>query len=388
VRRRPRIAIAGALAQKPRVAGHTWVFLQYLLGLRRLGFDVLLIDRLEPGMAVDAAGEPCPPEQSENLRYLLQVALEFDLVQSFVVLCDGGTRTIGWPRARVIEWLRDSVCLLNIMGYLDDEDLLGQAAKRVFLDIDPGIGQMWRELGLADVFAGHDAYVTIGGNIGRPDCGIPTCGLPWIASRQPVVLDQWPVTPGPADGPFTSIATWRGTYAPIEYRGRTYGQRVHEFRRFAAVPRHTGRPFRLALDIDPREQGDLALLKGNDWSLVSPRRVAATPSSYRAFIQESKAEFMVAKTIVVDTRSGWFSDRSICYLASGRPVLVQDTGLDGLYPVGQGLVTYRTEEEAIAGVDEIWTDFPRHARAAREIACEYFDATKVLGRLLERIDVA
>jgi hypothetical protein len=382
------VVLAGSLAQKPHLGGHTWVFLQYLLGFRRLGWDVLFLDRLEPAMCVDEGGRPCGVEQSINMRYFLDVMNRFGLNDAYSLSYDRGTHVFGLQMPDVIERTRHAAFLLNVMGFLADEDVLASARRRVFLDIDPSVGQMWCELGLADIFRGHDAYVTIGENIGRADCDIPTCGLPWLRFRQPVVLDQWPVTPAPANGRFTSIATWRGTYSPIEYRGRTYGQRVHEFRRFATVPPLTGRSFQLALDIDPSEQRDLAMLRDNAWSLTMPRFVAGTPASYRTFIQRSKAEFMVAKNIVVETNSGWFSDRSSCYLASGRPVLVQDTGLASLYPVGMGLLTFRTLDEAVAGVEEICGNYDKHARAAREIASAYFDSDKVLTPLLETLAAA
>ena len=378
----PTIAIAGALAQKPWVAGHTWVFLQYVRGLQRLGYDVLFIDRLDAGMSVDAAGQPCDAEVSVNLRYFLDVAEAFGFSENFAILVDDGT-TIGLTRDEVCGRLRQSVGLINVMGYLQDEELLACPPRRVFLDIDPGVGQMWRDLGLADLFAGHDAFVTIGENIGDESCDVPTCGLPWITTRQPVVLEDWPVTPAPANGTFTSVATWRGTYGPIERDGRVYGQRVHEFRRFIDIPQRTGRAFSLALDIDDGEVHDLELLQQSGWQLLRPRDVAATPDTYRRFIQRSRAEFLVAKNIVVQARCGWMSDRSICYLASGRPVLVQDTGLAPHYPVGTGLVTYTNPDEAAAGVEAICEDYDAHAEAARAIAETHFDANKVLGRLVQ-----
>jgi len=273
-----------------------------------------------------------------------------------------------------------------VMGYLDDEDLLAACPRRVFLDIDPGFGQMWRALGLHDAFAGHDDHVTLGERIGSPDCSVPDCGLRWIPTRPPVVLDLWPYR-RPGGSRFTSVATWRGANAPVEYEGRTYGLRVHEFRRFAALPRLTGQPFELALSIDPGETRDLDLLAKNGWALVDPRTVAADPWGYRSYIASSKAELMVAKNMYVETRSGWFSDRSACYLASGRPVLAQDTGFAGLYPLGNGLLTFRTLEDAVAGVEEIGAAYRRHARAARELAEEELASDRVLGRLLDALAV-
>jgi hypothetical protein len=382
------IVIAGSLAQKPAVAGHTWQFMQYLLGFRQLGWDVLFVDRLDHDMCVDADGRACGVDDSINVRYFLDVMTRFGLADSFSLVCDDNVRTLGLAKARVVERTREAAFLLNVMGFLTDEEIVSSARRRVFLDTDPGIGQMWKDLGLADIFRNHDDYVTIAENIGQPDCTIPTCGLRWLTFRQPVVLDCWPQAPVPSNGTFTSIATWRGTYAPIEYRGRTYGQRVHEFRKYFSMPTLTGKEFAVALDIDKRETRDLGPLNDCGWTLLDPRTVAGDPWRYRDFIQTSKAEFMVAKTIVVETNSGWFSDRSSCYLASGRPVLVQDTGLAGLYPVGLGLLTFRTLEEAVAGVEEICGNYDKHARAAREIAGACFDSDKALTRLLATLAIA
>lgn len=308
----------------------------------------------------------------------------FGLAGAWSVVLDDG-RHAGLSRERVLEHVGDSDLLINVMGFLADDELLGAARRRVFLDTDPGFGQMWCDLGLADIFAGHDAHVTIGERIGRDDCTIPTCGLDWITTPQPVLLEGWPVAPPPASEAFTTIGRWRGAYGPIDHGGRRYGLRVHEVRRFAELPRACGGTFELALDIDPAETADLKLLADGGWSLVDPGRAAATARSYRAYIAGSAAQFMVAKGIYVDSRSGWFSERSICYLASGRPVLAQDTGLGELYPVGEGLLTFSTLDEAVAGVDAIRADPVRHAAAARAIAEEHFDSDRVLGRLLERL---
>lgn len=380
------IVIAGALAQKAQQGGHTWLFLQYLLGFRRLGWKVLFLDQLEPQMCVDATGQLCPLEQSVNLRYLVEVMASFGLHDAYALIYNQGQQFIGLSRTEVLERVRSAAFLLNVMGYLSDEAILSQASRRVFLDIDPGFGQMWRDLGLADVFSGHDDYVTIGENIGQPGCTIPTCGLPWITMRQPVLLQEWPVQAG--GEAFTSIGSWRGPYGPLEYRGRHYGLRVHEFRQFTPLPGLSGHPFQLALDIHAAEQQDIHRLETCGWTLVDPRVVTRDPQAYRSYIQSSLAELMVAKGMYVQSNSGWFSERSMCYLSSGKPVLAQDTGLQSLYPLGAGLLTFRTLEEARAGVEEIVGDYARHARAARTLAEEYFDSDKVLRGLLVKLGLA
>jgi hypothetical protein len=382
------IAVAGSLAQRPNVGGHTWVLLQYLLGFQRLGWDVVFIDRLETEMCVDNSGQPCSVERSLNLQYFLEVMERFGLGDSFSLLCDRGKEYLGLTRTKILQRVKNSAFLLNVMGYLTDDAILAAAPRRVFLDIDPGFGQMWLDTQLHDVFAGHDDFVTIGENIGKADCGIPLCGLKWITTPQAVVLDLWPPCRGTDGGRFTTIASWRGAFGPVDYRGATYGLRVHEFRKFVELPRRSGLICEVALDIHPDEVKDLALLRANDWVLVDPRVVAGDPWTYQTYIEGSWAEFMVAKTMYVKTNSGWLSDRSICYLASGRPVLAQDTGLRQLYPVGDGLLTFTSMEEALSGAEELRRRYHYHAQAARDMAEAYFDSDIVLGRLLDALSVA
>ncbi len=376
------VVIAAALAQRPNVGGHSWFALQYLLGFRKLGWDVLLVDRLDAGMCRDRLGAPCPPASSANLAYLEEVMERFGLADRWSVLLPDG-EAAGMPRAELERRVASSDLLLNVMGYLDDEALLAAARLRVFLDIDPGFGQMWRELGLADLLSGHDRFVSVGLNVGRDDCGVPDCGISWITTPPPVALDHWPVSPGGTA--FTTVASWRGPYDPVEYEGRIYGLRVHEFRRFADLPARTEAKFNIALSIDPAESGDLELLSAGGWTLLDPAAVAADPFAYNRFIQGSGAEFTVAKGIYVDTRSGWFSDRSACYLASGKPVVAQDTGFSAHLPSGRGLIPFTTPDEALGAVEEARADPAGHGRAAREIAEEHLDASRVLSRLVDRL---
>jgi hypothetical protein len=380
------LVVAGSVAQRPGNGGHTWVFLQYLLGFRRLGFPVMLLDRLEPEMCVDRVGRPSAPADSWNRAYLAQVMEDFDLADSYAVL-HGERDSFGLSREEALERVAGSALLLNVNGFVTDPEVLSLAPLKAFLDIDPGFGQMWGTLGLHDPFQGHDAYVTIGERIGRPDCRIPTGGLEWLTTAQPVVLDRWP--PQAAGGAaFTSVGSWRGPFGPIEFEGETYGLRVHEFRRFARLPALVRERFEIALDIDAAEVRDLELLRECGWSLADPAVAAGDPLAYRDYVQGSKAEFMVAKNMYVRARSGWFSDRSICYLASGKPVLALETGFSELYPTGEGLLAYTTLEEAVAGVERIASDYELHVARAREIAVEHFDSDRILQRLLSSLGVA
>lgn len=377
------LVVSGSLAQRPFHGGHAWVLLNLVRGLSRLGWDVVFVDRVEKSMYVDATGKPAK-DPSFNVEYFLWLMRSFD-IQRYSLL-NGDRVLAGMDRDALVRAADGAAGLIDVMGFLGDQEVLDRVERRVFFDIDPGFWQMWKENGHAIRFEDHNAFVTVGENIGQPDCLIPTCGLEWITTPQPVILDDWtPATNG--GGAFTSVVSWRGPYGPIEHDGQSYGLRVHEFRKFLELPQQTSERFELALDIDTSDEEDRAALEAHGWSLADPVRVAGDPWRYRDFIRGSKAEFMVAKNIYVDTGSGWFSDRSICYLASGKPVLAQDTGLRGRYPSGEGLVLYSTLEEAAAGVEEIAGDYERHARAARAIAEDHFDSDKVLRRLLDRLGI-
>jgi len=379
------IIIAGSIAQRVGYGGHVWVFVQYLLGFQRLGWDVLFLDAIDPSLCRDARGATCAPEESENLRWLESVMEQFGLGTSWSLTA--GSTTFGIPRATVLDLARNAPLLINVMGFLADPEILALPKQRTFLDIDPGFGQMWRASGLADILAGYDSYLTIGENIGQTDCTIPRCGLDWITTPQPVVLEEWRISEGLPRDAFTTVASWRGPFGPIEFEGQTYGLRVHEFRKFIDLPKSSGERFDIALEIDPIETSDLQLLAIHGWNRLEPRSVAGTPDAYREFIRASKAELMVAKQMYVKTRGGWFSDRSICYLASGRPVLAQDTGFGCNYPVGCGLLSFATVEEAVEGAKVIYREYGVHARAARRLAEEYFDSNIVLSRLLEKLSL-
>ena len=345
------IVIAGSLAQKPGRGGHTWVFLQYLLGFRKLGWDVLFVDRLEPGMCVDEAGNRIAAAPSWNVRYLTDVMCRFGLHRDFAVLCDGGASTIGLTRQALIERVRSSAALIDVMGFLNDEEILASARRRIFLDIDPGFGQMWHALGLRDMFHGHDAHVTIAENIGQPSCGIPTCGLDWITTRQPVVLDEWPAGDGDtASRPITSVVSWRGAYGPVTYAGRTYGLRAREFRKFATLPQHCEGRFELALDIHAGDAADVDLLRSHRWSLVAPARgrgrSLALPAVHRSFggRDHDRQRHVCRHAQRLDQRPQ--------HLLPGKraPRPGAGHGLVDLLPTTEGLVTFTSCEEAIDAV--------------------------------------
>jgi hypothetical protein len=366
------IIIGAALAHRYGYGGHAWALLQYITGFRDLGFEVTVVDRLEPGMTAD-------PDRalSSFERLLTREGVTFS------VLDQDGVPVSGLCRGTLLERTRRARLFFNVMGFVRDEELLAVARRRVFVDIDPGFGQVWRELGLADVFDGHDDFVTVGRNVGHPGCGVPPCGLRWVTMPHPVVLARCPVAAG--GDSFTSVGSWRGPYGPVEYDGETLGLRVHEFRRFVELPHRVDARFTVALEIDEADDADLGLLGENDWHVVDPSDVAWDARDYLRFVQGSLAEFTVAKELYVKLRTGWLGDRTVCYLASGKPALVQDTGLADHYPLGMGLVAFSTLDEAADGAERILGDYATHAAAARELAETHFDSRVVLPRLLEEL---
>lgn len=369
------VVVSGAVARRIDCGGHVWALLQWALGFRKLGWSVVFLDRLDPAPGL---------RESREVECFLDAMRRFGLWESFSLDIGSDERPIGLSRAAVLERVNDADLLVNVMGYLDDPELLARARRRVFVDIDPGFGQMWRALGLCDVFRGHDAFVTVGTRVGRDDCRVPTCGLHWITTLPPVVIDQWPAT-AERGASFTSVGSWRGPWAPVDYEGERYGLRVHEFRRFASMPRKIGLDFEVALEIDAADDADAARLADGGWRLSDPRSVSGTPQDYQLYVQRSLAEFAIAKGMYVQARTGWVSDRTACYLASGRPAVVQDTGLDGTLETGLGLLTFSTPEDATLAARSVHADWKRHARAARALALEHFDSDRVLGRLIDEV---
>lgn len=379
------VVISGALANKPFNGGEAWVRLSWLRGFERLGCQVYFLEQIGPETCVDAEGAPAAFDESVNLAYFKKVIAEFGLEGRAALVCTDESASFGASLGDLDHLVQGADLLVNVSGHLRMPRLFQRLRRKAYIDIDPGFTQYWHDAGVSGAsLDGHDLYYTIGENIGSADCPIPTAGLEWRPIRQPVVLEDWPVTgSSSAFDRFTTIASWRGAFGPVEAGGRRFGLKVHEFRKMIDLPRRAGLEFEIALDIHPADHKDRDALLAHGWRLVDPKVASSDPFDFRRYVQQSGAEFSVAQGIYVETNSGWFSDRTVRYLASGRPALVQDTGFSRRMPVGRGLVAFRTLDEAVEGARQIAADYEAHATAARAIAAEYFDSGVVLPRLLD-----
>ena len=376
------IIFSGMIAADPHQGGATWAVLQYLIGLREIGHDVYFV---EPIRRKNLRGSGATLIESDNAAYFQRVMREHGFADRSALLLEGSAETIGLSYSQLRAVAAHTDVLFNVSGMLQDERLIAAIPTRVYLDLDPAFIQLWAaEYGIDMRFSAHNRFVTVGQAIGEPDCAIPTCGVTWRKTVQPVVLSSWPVADSVEIDAFTSVGNWRA-YGSAEYHGVFYGQKAHSVREFIDLPSRTTAKLALALAIYPGDEKDISALEANGWTLLDPQRVAARPSDYQRFIQGSKGELGIAKSGYVKSRCGWFSDRSVCYLASGRPVIAQETGFGSRLPVGEGLLPFSTAEEAAAAIDEVRSDYARHCAAARAIAEEVFDSRKVLSQLLDAV---
>jgi len=360
-----------AVGQRVGAAGHARLATDWLIGLRAIGLRPLLIDWIDP-----AWGDAGPA-----VAWIARIMDEAGLADAWTVLSPEGVLG-GLDAARVADHVRGAV-VIDVMGYLADRvgPVLDGAAARAYLDIDPGFGQLWTALGWTEPRTGYDAWLTVGLAAGTSRWQVPDDGHPWVPLPPPVDLARWQTADVPS-GPITTVATWRGPYDPIEWNGRRLGLRAHAMRPLVELAsRHPG-PFELVLDIDPADRADRDRLEGAGWRLHTPELVA-TPDAYRAFITGSRAELCVAKELYQALGTGWFSDRSACYLAAGRPVLMSDTGVGEGLPVGEGLLTFADLDDALAALGAIDADPAAHAEAARAIARDHLDAALVARRAVE-----
>jgi hypothetical protein len=365
-----RIVVGAMLAGVPRQGGATWAALQWVLGLRRLGHEVLVAESVDD-LACAA--------------WLERIARDFGLERDAALVRrrDGATAGIG--RDELLRRAGEADLLLNLGGRLEDEDVLERIPHRTYVDLDPAFTQLWHEAEGVDIgLDRHDRFVTLGWALGDAGCPLPTCDREWIRMLPPVVLAHWPFARLTTADALTTVGHWR-SYGSIVDRGVHYGQKAHALRPLIGLPSRAPMPLRPALGIHSGERADLAALRSNGWQLLDPDAVAATPAAYRDFVRGSWAELGIAKQGYVVSRCGWFSDRSACYLASGRPVVAQDTGFGAALPTGHGLLAFSDEDGAVAAIEELRADYEHHRVAARRIAEDLLDSDVVLSQLLEAL---
>ena len=376
----------GGLASYQEGGGHWSWFLQYPLGLRALGKDVVWLE------VMASSGERARDERV--VRDLFQRLAAYGLDRECVVAIFPGNldvqaidecEIVGRSRADLLDLIRSADLLLNFACAVRSP-LLSMFKRRALLDFDPGHLQLsaldW-DLALRE----HDVALTIGARIHAPDCMVPTLGLTWRTFEPIVYLPMWTIAPDPGpQAPFTSVTQW--TWHELAWQGRPISiSKRAAYLEYLDLPRLSRRPFELAANIGAEDPaGDRALLQNHGWRLADPHEVSGSPEQYREYIASSRAEFMCAKPIHVAMRTGWFSDRSVAYLASGRPVLAQETGFGERLPTGRGLLAFRDMPEALAGVAEIDGNYAAHCGAARELAEAFFDSTKSLAALLAACD--
>jgi hypothetical protein len=382
---RLRILVQGYIVRGP-LGGLAWHHLQYVMGLAALGHDVCFVEDSDdfPG-CYDPEREVVDTVPTYGLAFTARV---FDRVGLGGRWAYFDAHDAGWigPAADRMSTLRgEADILLNLSGVNPVREHFEDIPTRVLVDTDPVFTQIRHltDSGALATTRKHTHFLSFGENFGSSGCTIPDDGFPWAPTRQPVVLDAWPVTPGPPGGPLTTVMQW-DSYPAREYGGRHFGMKSRSFQEFEELPGQTSACFELALGSPsaPRER-----LYGLGWYLRDSREPTRDPWTYQRYIRESKAEFSVAKHGYVASRSGWFSERSAAYLASGRPVIVQNTGFtDWLPPGTPGIYPFQTVDEAAECIETVDRDYARCCRAAREAAAEVFDSRKVLTDLLTIVE--
>jgi len=380
-----RIIVTGLVGQYA-FGGVAWDYLQYVAGFRQLGHEVLYLEDTET-WPYDPVNATISADCSYNVRYLDAVMTRLGLGTQWIYrnAADGTYHGVSETAAKTFCASADLFVNVSGCGWLRPEYLA--IPKKIFIDSDPMFTQIGLALGLPEVLdriGAHDFHFTFAEHINAPDCRVPHGGLHWHPTRQPIVLDWFPVAPAPPRDVFTTVMNWV-SYKPSEYAGETWGQKDVEFLKFLDLPTRTPQKFEIAMGRGQGQHRPTELIRQHGWTIIEPDEALPDPWTYRDYLRSSKAEWSVAKEGYRKSRSGWFSCRSACYLALGRPCVLQDTGWSAHYPTGTGLFAFDTLDEARAGITAINADYARHSAGARAVAAKMFDARRVLGEMLEQI---
>lgn len=371
-----RILVTGLVGQYA-FGGVAWDYLQFVGGLRLLGHDVLYLE--------DTGRWPYDPlhatysaDCSYSVNYLRMVMDQLGLGDQWLYRNGADDSRHGLPDNLWRAFCRDADLLLNLSASVMMRPEYSSIPCRALVDTDP----MFTQLSMTpDYLRAHTHFVSFAENIGQPGGRVPTLGLRWITTRQPVVLDWWPSPTQPPRPVWTTVMNWV-SYKPIEYEGETWGQKDVEFLKFLDLPARSGESFEIACGRGPGNTRPTEQLRAHGWHIVEPDERLPDPWSYRDYLSSSKGEWSVAKEGYVKSRSGWFSCRSACYLALGRPCVLQDTGWSRVIPTGAGLWAFQTTDEAVAALHRVRDDYAMQSQAARRLAEQHFDARLVLDKLL------
>ena len=385
-RSKGKIIVSGILFWYP-LAGVTFQFLHYLMGLRRLGYDPYYIE--DSGRWIyDPHLNDLSPDARGNIEAVLPALKAHGFGDRWAFRGNyAGGKCYGMSEPKIQELYRNAEAFLNVTGAQEIREDHLACKRRIYVESDPFASQIKvaeGDGGMIATLAAHDTLFTFGEGLDAPDGGVPIEKFRWLPTRQPVALELWdnPHRPN-SRAAYNTITTWHNQGKDIVWRGDTwYWTKDREFEKFLDLPRH--RPaveFELAATVDEKVQ---RRLRGHGWRQIPSLDISRDIDRYRDYIRQSRGEFTVARDQYVRPRTGWFSDRSACYLAAGRPVITQETGFSRFFPTGKGLFGFQTMDDILKAVDAIQSDYEGNCRAARELAAEYFAAEKVVGSLMQR----
>lgn len=371
-----KICIGTNKHQLLKAGGSLWVSLNWALGLKALGYEVVWLEQVDPNT---------PPEQlSDAITGLKHQLAPYGLAES-VAICTPNDELL--PQEVIKECLdaekaTEADLLLNLGGKIGPQTV-ARFRRSALVDIDPGLMQIWISESKQPI-SPHDFYFTIGETVGTPDAKFPDCGVQWHFTPRAVYLPEWQPAYADETSPYTTVTSWWGWWE--EFQGETFNnEKRTTFLHYLELPSRAPVKLELALSLwEHRDHEDVRLLEANGWSVKHAFDIGATPDDYRQYLKESRGEFSCAKPSCMRLENAWISDRSLCYMAMGKPAIVQHTGPSRILPDAEGLFRFRNMDEAVRAIEAAETDYEHHGRQARAFVREYFDAKKVVKRVLER----